>query len=327
MTLQALDVNLAATQLTHLQHYEQSDEDVKQYVQELVTHWGSISMNFIKHGCSPEDIGAVRLFCFEFLADAAKQPGLQLRAWLDEALETAQEPVEYQKPSDAPGLRPPQFPFGITRLDHLTDGGGSGMTVIGGMPKVGKSLLAMGATISTALTKEWRCVYVNGELNSYTIANRTLAYHRKRHELDEHPIYFNAVGLLTPKALVERIKAHVEISDERVLITLDSANRLADMMGTPNFFRDLKLWENLARCATRISGGRIAFLVVSELNQKGSIKGESMTYAADLVVRMQEGSAEDLVDISVPLSRSSASGDPGTFRRDWRTGRFEWLSA
>ena len=70
--------------------------------------------------------------------------------------------------------------------------------------------------------------------------------------------------------------------------------------------------------------GRIAFMVVSELNKEGNLKGGQLDYKADLALRIQKIKDEkDMVQIDITHSRSTRGGDLGRFYRDWPTGRFD----
>jgi len=83
------------------------------------------------------------------------------------------------------------------------------------------------------------------------------------------------------------------------------------------------LAELVGWCATvrRMSEGTISFLLVSELNARGEVKGLKLEYVADLVVRLTKAETPDFVEVEVSKGREGGRGELGTYFVDWRAGR------
>ena len=255
---------------------------------------------------------------------------VHLLSWAQQAQILPSEPIGDQEPDEPPGEMPPQFRTGLARLDHRLGGGGYGMTVVAAEPKCGKSMLALAVAIEAA-REAWRVLYLNGELSRSEIANRVLRYCEDRippdvtEFLSIHPVE----GGITVPHVINKLRERIEIDDTRVLFCVDSINRVVDMGQSDGsehgYWSTLREWQEWLRRCSQISEGRVASLVVSELNAGGHIKGRSLEYAADLCVRITPSKEHDsgVFNIDVPYARSSAGGHIGAFRLDWRRGRFE----
>lgn len=282
---------------------------------------------YLDQGCSMASI--VKLL--KVLEDLRQQKrdlhGTQINRWLGLAKNLPVEKYSSLCPDDAPGDAMPFWPTGCSRLDALT-GGGYGMTVISGEPKVGKSLLAMSAAIEAARSG-WRVVYLNAELTKASILNRVLAYAKTidddlKANLSIHQI---EAGFTVDDAM-EAIRAQLDLDTMRLLIVQDSINRIVDLSCEDGsefgYWRTLRMWSELARRTARLSEGLISSIIVSELNKQGRTKGGGLDYAADLVVSIKADSEDDqdLVYMSVPYARSSRGGKVGELMRSWQNGRF-----
>ena len=119
----------------------------------------------------------------------------------------------------------------------------------------------------------------------------------------------------------------VKLGDRRLLIVLDSINRAADL-GMDDAGEDrgywgaLRKWLVLAMQSRRHSEGAVSWLVISELNRRKEVKGQSPEYMADMVVKMERVQADGFVEIAVDLSRSTPSGDLGVFAINHARGTF-----
>jgi len=218
------------------------------------------------------------------------------------------------------------WPTGIPRLDHMTRGG-CGLTVFGGEPKQGKSFAALGAALSTC-EAGWPVVYVNAELTEGQMSKRCRGWFGGDvpQSIARRFLLINTrAGFCVDDAL-EQIAYHIDWDDDRILIVLDSVNRLVDdgegAYGT-GYFDRLREWGGWARESARLSEGAISFLVVSELNTGGKTKGQQLEYAANLVVRFQAEKNPEHVDINVLYARDSPSGELGVHERVWRESRFK----
>lgn len=249
-----------------------------------------------------------------------------LRASLDQPGESST--IVETKATEAEGK--PKFPTALDKLNVMTRGGGYGLTTVGGDAKTGKTTFAVGAACAAA-ADGWRVVYFNAELDEVEIVQALMRYGG-----GEIPVgcsdrlrIINPDFTFQPCHAVERVQQAVQLSDSRVLIVLDSINALVDLSGDGldgEYWALNSVWRNWAIRATKQSRGALAFLVTSETNQHGGIKGRQLEFKSDLVVRImkaEDKSQVDRVAITVTHSRSTTSGPLGEFFRNWRTGRFE----
>lgn len=275
---------------------------------------------------------------FKRLARAHQEQGRPVADVLLDMLQQATnremlDTFSLQDPLVPVGGRVQKWRTGITAVDHMTEGGGYGLTVFGGQPKLGKSLAAMGAGL-TACADDWVVVYVNAELTPREMHQRIGRYLRRPGcQITPGHVHLNFMLVnanpgFTIEGLIPEIRQTVDLDTHRILIVLDSVNRLAEgdgQMGKGEFayFQRLRAWSEWPRIATRVSEGRLSFLCVSELNRKDQIKGGGLEYGANLVVTFtQAGDTNDLVDIDVSLSRETRSGTCGEHRREWESSRF-----
>ncbi len=225
------------------------------------------------------------------------------------------------------GNAAPKWPTPIESLDAIT-GGCYGMTVFAGEPKVGKSLLAIGSAIEAARAG-WRVLYVNAEMSPVEIAQRIAAYVDNvwDDKLVEQMMILNAnVGITLDLALRDFIE-QIGNEDTRLLIIIDSINRVVDMGMTSSevdgYWAGMRKWSNFAMQARRHSEGIVSFLFISELNRRQEVKGQSLEYMADLVVRLSNDREQrERAYIDVMLSRSTPTGNVGSFVRDFNRSRF-----
>ena len=258
----------------------------------------------------------------------------QLLGWLRDATDRKLlATFETQDPLVPIGGHPRMWPSGMHRLDNVTRGGGYGLTVYGGQPKLGKSLAALGSAL-TACAHGWTVVYVNAELTPREMRQRIERYLAAPGctispvEVGLNLMLVNVNPGFSIEQLLPEIEHTVSLDTTQILIVLDSVNRLAQgdgKMGSGEgaYWHRLRAWSEWPRIATRISEGRLSFLAVSELNRKDQIKGGDLEYGANLVVTFTKaGDSNDLVDIEVTLSRETPAGEVGEHRRDWASSRF-----
>lgn len=232
-----------------------------------------------------------------------------------------------------PEVVKPRFPTGVPVLDRMTFGGGYGLTTVAGDAKAGKTMFAIGAAVEAALDG-WKVVYINAELDR---SEAIMAFMRKcggqiPSQITERLTLVTPDYTFQPSDAIARIREAVGFGDDRVLTVLDSINALIDLSsdgsGTKviDYWSALSLWRNFAVRATKLSEGRLAFLVVSETNRQGQVKGGSLEYKSNLVVRIQKDPSDvAMVELDVTLSRSSPSGSLGRFFRNWEKGVFAEL--
>jgi predicted ATP-dependent serine protease len=204
--------------------------------------------------------------------------------------------------------------------------GGVGVTVLAGQPKVGKSLMSLSCGIESAKAG-WRVIYVNAEMSRAHIGLRLLNYMGKIDpQVASRMKIANVTTGITIDGLYDEIEKEVEPTDTKLLIILDSINRIVDMGqsegGENAYWRLLRDWSAWAMNSRRSTEGRIGWLIVSELAAQGHVKGRSLEYLADVVIRLNSTDVPDVIDVDIPYSRSTRSGSIGALFRDFARGIF-----
>lgn len=261
-------------------------------------------------------------------AEHEKSPGTKLMDWLRQAQVAPPEPIGDQEVTELPGDPPPRFRTGLREWEDKTDGGGYGCTCIAGPPKCGKSMLALSCAIeAAAMDCPWRVLYFNAELSRYEMANRLRNYlggepnERLADQLSIHPV---EIGV-TLEHLWYKVGERICLEDERMLLIFDSLNRIVeqseDSLSDARYWGTMRRWVSLCRIGAKISGGRLASIVVAERARAGHVKGQQVEFAADLVLMIGKDGDEDY-EIEIPHARSSAGGKLGKFWLNHTRGRF-----
>lgn len=257
-------------------------------------------------------------------------PSLIISACIKSAMVTADETMPEMQLAGGTLPSSPRFPTGLPQLDELLDGGLYGVAAISGAPKVGKSLLALAVSLA-AVRAGWTVLYANAEMTRATMTNRLIALCGGfiSPEVRASLVFFSVCRGVKLKTIQQKILGALDMDTQRLLVVVDSVNTTAEMMltsaGDGNYWNALRDLGHLAMASRRSSEGKCSWLLVSEQNQRGELKGLKLQYTADVVVSMKAGNAQDRVEISVPYARESRGGQVGTFVRDWRSGRFTRL--
>jgi hypothetical protein len=131
---------------------------------------------------------------------------------------------------------------------------------------------------------------------------------------------------ITIDRLYEEIREEgINHDADRLLIVLDSINRIVDFSlgeGDEGYWKALADWAAWGMNSRRTTDGRISWLVVSELNSQGQVKGRNLEYTADMVIRISSTSVDDVVNIDVPYSRATRAATIGPAFRDFERGKF-----
>lgn len=238
------------------------------------------------------------------------------------------DPHEQRIGSEDP-TPPPRWPSTLPYVEANL-GGFYGVTTLAGRGGVGKSMLGFASAIEAAACGEWNVVYLTAEMATDELARRADKY------LAAHPDAADAVERLTMihlprnprlEAMADMISAASACgaSDAPTLVCLDSVNTCAQMMRAPYLvaLRDLALWAMLSR---RISRGTVSWLLVSELNKTGGVKGEQLTYWSDVVLTLKNPSGKqrpNVVEMELTKSRSTGGEGPmGLHIRAYEQFRF-----
>jgi predicted ATP-dependent serine protease len=223
----------------------------------------------------------------------------------------------------------PRWQSGVPRLDEEFGGGFYGVTALGGIGGAGKSTLALGSSLLAA-EAGWCVVYFDGE-NDLGLTNARIARWYGERELGGALArlagYWHRIEVYAGTQL-EELRDHVlalyEPRHSGVLIVLDSLNTLAefDAKTAQESFDSMRRVLFWADRMARESSGRVASMLLSELNAAGELKGRKQQSTAQFVLAVEAQDEPDVVRLRVTKNRAGRSGDAGLHLRDWRTGRF-----
>jgi predicted ATP-dependent serine protease len=187
-----------------------------------------------------------------------------------------------------------------------------GVSVLGGDAGAGKSMFAMSTALQSALRDDVATVYVAAEMTREQVYARlgwlakawghtpkTLEFALSTGRL----VVLLRNGPTTFAEFTEAVGAGL-MGEDSGLVVVDSINSLLD-----SFEDDLDYWtrfrslRNAVIDARRQSEGRLAFLLLSELNKDSVTKGRQWEYAADLVLNFKQTAAPRTVAVRVVKSR------------------------
>jgi predicted ATP-dependent serine protease len=247
-------------------------------------------------------------------------PGYRLARML-KASENKHDPVQVQSIRDRVPTGLHTWKSGIFALDEALGGGPYGLTVFAGQPKQGKSLAALGAGLS-ASQSGWFVAYVNAEMTEGQMHKRAEAWIGNNHFNPDSFLLLNTFGGCKIEHLRQEIQHGIDPGATHLMVVLDSLNRLHENDGSRNYWDSMEEWSSWARIVTRVGGGHISFLVVSELGVSGHVKGRKLDFSADCLIRFTEPEQPDAVQIDIQYSRSTPAGEVGLHYRDFEHSRF-----
>lgn len=284
----------------------------------------------MKDGCPLSEVEAL-IQELAYYRGESSPPSVRLMALLVESLKEPDEKSEAFSAGGSTTAKKPRFPTSVSWLNEMT-GGGYGLTTVAGDPKVGKTMFACGTALEAA-RDGWRVIFFNAELDRNEMMQAVMRYCGYGQPIDQtikdHMTLVSVDYGFQPLDAIKRVREAVHLEDERVLIVLDSINALVDLSSDPvngsagiDFWAANSIWRNFAIRATRLTLGQIAFLVVSETNAQGGVKGRALEFKSDLIIRLlQDKEDRETIEIDV-TSRSTRSGNLGQFMRDAVNGRY-----
>ena len=254
--------------------------------------------------------------------------GLELADILTETFDTVTESVE-RGDLEGEGSQTIRYPSGIAAVDKRC-GGFYGVTTIVSDTGLGKSMAAVGASVDAALAGI-RVVYLNAEIPlepfkwrlKARLAGAASGYSMEARaaRFAENFEWWAVRSGLDLREITRAVLECVKPRDERILIVVDSVNTVTEMVDD-DYFGTLKrigLWAMESR---RVSEGRIGWLLLSETNQRGEVKGGKLGFLSDMVLHIAKGDHPDYCRLIVQKGREGGGGDLGVFLREWKTGRF-----
>jgi hypothetical protein len=220
----------------------------------------------------------------------------------------------------------------IVRERFETGGGFYGTACIAGRFKLGKSMLALRSAVAAAL-KGWTVIDHDLESDDTELAIRLLnilgvgAPHWPA-EMDLFNIRTWGQGADLHK-IADVTAQLIQPGDTKVLVMIDSANRLAKRMvrndtkyrGGHGYFRALEDVFEWASSATRFSEGRMGMLLTAEQNRAGSVVGMDPEYSSDCILYIRGGDVPGEVELEF-VSRRTRSESLGIYERRFGECRF-----
>jgi predicted ATP-dependent serine protease len=227
----------------------------------------------------------------------------------------------------------PTWPSGIEDIETKA-GGFSGCTAIAGAPKLGKSMLALRSALLAA-ERGWTTFYFDGENAQQIIAQRVTNFFGRSYTdwpdwVAEHFRFRWLEDQATIFKLADHVAEHITERNDRVLVVIDSINRLAKGMdamserpGLNTYFRHLNQITGWGSQVARHSRGEISVLLISELNRRGEATGQNIEYATDQILYLRKGDEPRRVKMEL-VSRATEGGDLGEYVRSYtRCGFFK----
>lgn len=246
--------------------------------------------------------------------------------------------LEHEPMHPDQGVVFPRWPTGIPSVDdHVSIGGGCGLTTFAGDKGAGKSTAGYAAT-AHALVAGWQVFYFDGENSDLQAKLRlqgAFEYLGVQDWMSTHLAKHG--GLLHPRKMrpgisVQHIADYVAMSHEplcRVLIVIDSVSRYTDFSVTSDSSsaywgaqRRLVQWAMLVKDMTI---GDVSLLLIAETNQSGESKGRSLGYASDLELSIRKHAGLER-ELRVLKARDGGEGSLGTHHLAPRFSRFERIT-
>jgi len=219
----------------------------------------------------------------------------------------------------------PRWPSGVRAWDDMS-GGAYGFTAISGKKKLGKSIIAVRSSIEAA-RHGWFTHYAYGENTPELIAGmaaRVLGPVPAGDPPDWFVERWRGMRFRhghNIAAILQNVMAFTPRDADRVLIVVDSINRLARSAGG-DYLRELSYICRIAQTICEESAGRIGVMVLSETNQRGGMIGLDVEHAAGCLMYLRR--TRDPVKVKMTLeSRESPGGELGELERDWAQCRFD----
>lgn len=218
----------------------------------------------------------------------------------------------------------PRWPSGIQAVQHQA-GGFYGFTAVAGKKKLGKTLIAARSSIEAA-QQGWNVHYAYGENTAdrvRSMVRRVLGPYRASEMppwMERNWRGFRFFPGSHIDSLMKNVVARIPDEADRVLIVIDSINRLA-RYSHGDYLRALGRICAVCQTAAEESAGHIGFLVLSELNQRGGMVGLDIEHSAGCLLTLRATRKPERVKLTLE-SRESPGGDLGPHLRRWDEVRF-----
>jgi hypothetical protein len=289
---------------------------------------GALEDEMLRIGCPTTHVGQLISELQFYQGEVVLDESVRLLGMLRASLLQPGESSSREQAGNIEESFKPRFKTMLPALNNLTYGGGYGLTTVAGDAKAGKTMFAIGTAVEAA-RDGWRVVYLNAELDKVEVMLAIMRYCRGEisERVNERLTVVTCDYTFQPMDAVSNVEQSIGLGDSAILLVLDSINALVDLaQDAPgvDYWALNALWRNFAIRATRMSLGKLGFLVISETNKDGGVKGRTLEYKSDLVVTIKQDKGDrEYVEIDATHSRSTRSGVLGLFKRNRPVGRFD----
>lgn len=235
--------------------------------------------------------------------------------------------------SDLPEKMPPASPritSPMERLNDWTHGGIYGVTSLGGDPGSGKSFFALATAYDASFDGDWDVVYLAGEMTENQILQRVHWLSEKRQHSLEDVRYglrnffhiYEIMGLDLMQLCDTLVKGFM--GSRRGLLVVDSVNSIVNKLshGDTDYWRTYQTFLDAIIAMRRVTEGRFAAIMLSELNKQGASKGGRLEYESDLFLNFKNTSTPRVCSVTVDKNREQGEdGKLGSYMLG-KNGRF-----
>ena len=210
----------------------------------------------------------------------------------------------------------PSFPLGAPGLE------GFGLTVLVGEPGCGKSLLGISSALDS-YQAGWDVAYIGVEIDkgemSFRVSRAREAQRPPRVNIGDVGWLMLQPGRFKMEQLIEAL-GRVATGERKLLVIIDSINSLAELGTDGSMTASLGATTKLFEWATQVrmhTQGNVSFLIISETNSSGGVKGRKGTFSADLVLNIVKTPEHGIVEVCCVKSRSRPGFEPIPYEIDW----------
>lgn len=266
--------------------------------------------------------------------------GLDLSERLRRILRAAaeEEPIKVYPTGDSLAdfyPRLPRWPSGLGLDFDMKFGGFQAVTAFGGHAGVGKSTLAMSCALENARAGAL-VMYFDAENAAGEQQERAKSWHNGEAAFEAAQSWLGLNFRWTPidnshswQTMCSYAAQQVLHRHNRVLIVLDSLQTISDEISAGKNMLQVTadLYSRMNRIV-RASDGLISFLVLSELNQEGGVKGGAGGYRATMVLKITRDEEKNVdgdprYKLELVKNRNGPlGGDLGLYKMQWWLCRF-----
>lgn len=240
-------------------------------------------------------------------------------------------PKEQSFADEIPRL--PRWPSGLGAEFDAQFGGFQAVTVLGGPAGVGKSQWAIACAMDNAYEKDCCVLYFDAENYEGEQRERVLRWHGgpggflAHYQTFSRFFVWSAIDHTTDwTSMMHFAASRLTRHHQRVLIILDSLQSIADEIEPGRMLQVTAALYSTMNRMVRASGGRISFLVLSEINKEGGMKGGAGAYRGTMIMRIErpeDDQGEGIYRVSMLKNRTGRTvGDLGLFELQHHRCRF-----